>query len=204
MIHLLFVGDGERDAAVNPPLVRQITGSDVNATTRAWARLNAGKGYGRRLQFAIRQARDEGLQGVVATIDHDKSRGQERLRDLRDGRSKDRHTSAPLPTALGCANPHSEAWLLDDAVAVRASLSLDAKTPIPSVRTTGNPKGLLAALHSQSPRADVPIREILIAIATAIDPRRCQHQDKTGFAAFADDVREEMRPLIVGSARLRS
>ena len=131
MIRLLFVGDGERDAAMNPPLVEVLTGAEVEATTRPWARLNV-RGYDRKLRFAIRQARDEGLQGVVATIDRDKSSGHDRLRELKAGRTRDRETAPPLPAALGAANPHAEAWLLDDPVAVRTVLGLDNDAAIVS------------------------------------------------------------------------
>jgi len=196
MIRLLFVGDGERDAAMNPPLVKALTGSDVEPTARAWARLNlGGRGYERKLRFAIRQARDEGLHGVVATVDQDRSPGHDRLQALKDGRSQDRETSPPLPTALGCATPHAEAWLLDDHVAVRSVLELDAETPVPTVRKAKSPKDTLTGLHTDSPRADVPIREILAEIAERLDPARCAHKDETGFAAFADDVRDEIGPL---------
>jgi len=131
MIRLLFVGDGDRDAAMNPPLVKVLTGSEVEAT---------------------------------------------------------------LPTALGCANPHAEAWLLDDPVAVRDALELDADTIVPSFRKTKSPKGALAGLISQSRKADVSIRRILAEIAQRLDPVRCAHKDEAGFAAFAADVREEIGP----------
>lgn len=135
MIHLLFVGDGERDAATNPHLVATIVETEVEPATTSWARLNAaGKGHDRKLLFAIRDARDNGLEGVVATIDQDKSPGRERLKSMRAARTKDRETPPPLPTALGCADPHAEAWLLDDAVAVRTVLQLEPVSVIPNVR----------------------------------------------------------------------
>ena len=195
MIRLLFVGDGERGAAMNPPLVQVLTGADVEATTKAWARLNVGKGYERKLRFAIRQARDEGLQGVVATVDQDKSPGRERLRELEAARTSDRETAPPLPTALGFANPHAEAWLLDDPVAVRAVLELDTHMEVPSVRRAKSPKDTLATLHGQSRRANVSIRQILAEIAERLDPLRCAHKNETGFAAFAANVHEEIGPL---------
>ena len=77
MIRLLFVGDGDRDAATNPHLVATIVGTEVEPATTSWPRLNeAGKGYDRKLLFAIRDARDKGLEGVVATVDQDKSPGK--------------------------------------------------------------------------------------------------------------------------------
>jgi len=117
MIRLLFVGDGERDAATNSHLVTVITGAQVIPTTKPWARLNqTGRGYDLKLLFAILQARQDGLDGVVAAVDRDTSRGRDRLRELQAARTKDREKYAPLPTALGVADPHAEAWLLDDPV----------------------------------------------------------------------------------------
>ncbi len=196
MIRLLFVGDGERDAATNPHIVERLISTRVEPRTIPWPRLHqAGRGYDRKLLFALRQARQEGLQGVVATIDQDKSPGRERLRSMELGRDKDRESAASLPAALGCADPHAEAWLLDDPVAVRDALRLDGQTPIPTVRKVKSPKDQLAALHAQSPRSGDPIRDILVDIAQALDPTRCQHTQETGFAQFAKEVAHELGPL---------
>jgi hypothetical protein len=135
MTRLLFVGDGERDAVTNPHLVATIIGTAVLPDTIPWPRLNqAGSGYSRKLLFAIRKARDERLEGVVATVDRDRSRGKDRLRELEAARTRDRETYAPLPTALGAAEPHAEAWLLDDPVAVQTVLGLAIDIRIPTVR----------------------------------------------------------------------
>jgi hypothetical protein len=195
MIRLLFVGDGERDAAMNPVLVRILTGAEVDPTTRAWARLHGHGGYERKVRFAIRQARDTGLEGVVATVDQDRSPERERLRELEAGRARDRETAPPLPTALGCARPHAEAWLLDDAHAVRTVLNLVDAGAVPNVRTVDDPKRTLNRLHAECPRAEVPIREILAELAARIVPERCPHRKDTGFAAFAAEVRREIGPL---------
>jgi hypothetical protein len=194
MIRLLFVGDGERDAAINPYLVTVITGALVDPTTTPWARLNVpGKGYDRKLLFAIAQARQDGLEGVVATVDRDKSRGRDRLRDLQAGRAKDREKHPPLPTALGLADPHAEAWLLDDPVAVRSALRVEVE--IPTVRRVDSPKDEIGRLHQASPRCDEPIRIMLIEIAQALSVARCQHGRETGFSQFAQDVHDEIGPL---------
>jgi hypothetical protein len=196
MIRLLFVGDGERDAATNPWLVATITGTAVEPTAIPWPRLHsAGRGFDRKLLYAIRKARHDGLQGVVATIDKDGSPGRDRLRDLEAGRTKDREQAAPLPTALGCADPHAEAWLLDDPVAVRQALRLDTVADIPNVRKTVSPKDALTALHARSPRATEPIRTILVEIAKALAPGRCEHAKETGFARFEKEAEAEIGPL---------
>jgi hypothetical protein len=196
MIRLLFVGDGERDAATNPHLVTTIIDASVEPRAIHWPRLNqAGSGYSRKLLFAIRKARDDGHQGVVATVDQDKSHGRDRLRELEAARTRDRETHPPLPTALGAAEPHAEAWLLDDPVAVRSVLRLAPDARISTVRQVASPKEALDRCHRESPRADDPIRAILVEIAHAVVPERCQHARETGFAHFVDDVRREIGPL---------
>lgn len=195
MIRLLFVGDGPSDAAVNPRLVENMLGVPIAATPDSWARLHdSRRGYDRRLLFAVRRARDLGLQGVVATIDKDKSPGRERLRALEAGRVRDRETAAPLPAALGCADPHAEAWLLDDPVAVSRVFQVAANA-VPNVRKVRSPKDEIAHLHAGSSRAEETLRAILVEIAQALDPRHCQHKRETGFAAFEKEVRQEIGPL---------
>ena len=197
MIRLLFVGDGERDAATNPHLITTITAAAVEATTAPWARLNqAGRGYDRKLLFASAQARAGGLDGVVATVDRDTSRRRDRLRELEAARTRDRQTHPPLPTAIGSANPHAEAWLLDDPVAVRAALRLEGDRPIPTVRQVDSPKAELDRLHRGSTRCNEPARNILVDIARTLAVERCQHASETGFAYFVDDVQSELRPLV--------
>jgi hypothetical protein len=196
MIRLLFVGDGERDAATNPHLVKRLISSPIEPFAAPWPRLHqAGRGFDRKLLFALRGAREQGLDGVVATVDQDRSRGKERLRSLEAARTKDREAAAPMPTALGCADPHAEAWLLDDAVAVREALRLERDTPIPTVRKVQSPKNEIAALHARSPRNSDPIRAILVEIARKLDPDRCQHARETGFAHFTKEVKTEIAPL---------
>jgi hypothetical protein len=196
MIRLLFVGDGERDAATNPHLVTIITGARVDPTTRPWPRLHAaGRGYDRKLLFAIAQARHDGLHGVVATVDRDTSPGRDRLRDLEAGRTRDREKHAPLPTALGVADPHAEAWLLDDPVAVRTTLRLPGDLQVPTVRQVDSPKSEIGRLHRASPRSGEPVLVMLAEIARSLSIDRCQHGHETGFSHFVEDVRREIGPL---------
>lgn len=196
MIRLLFVGDGERDAAMNPPLVKAITGAPIGPVSTPWPRLNqAGKGYDRKLLFAIRQARQAGLQGVVATVDRDRSSGSDRLRSMVAAREKDRGISPALPAALGCAAPHAEVWLLDDPVAVREILKLEPEADVPNVRKVKNPKEELRRLQSTSPRRGESPTTIVAEIAAALRPQRCQHSKETGFAGFVDEVATEIAPL---------
>ncbi len=196
MIRLLFVGDGERDAATNPPLVATILAAPVEPTAVPWPRLNqAGQGYDRKLLFAMAQARADQLEGVVATVDRDTSRHRDRLRELEAAREKDRQSHPPLPTAVGSADPHAEAWLLDDPVAVRTALRLDRAAAIPTVRQVNSPKAELGRLQRASARCDDAVRDVLVDIARELSIERCEHARETGFAAFARDVRREIGPV---------
>jgi hypothetical protein len=119
-----------------------------------------------------------------------------RLRVVLRAREADRALSPAIPTALGEAVPHGEAWLLDDAVAVRAALNLPADTPIPTVRRSQNPKRTLHELLANSPRTGDRPLEVLADIARQLEPSRCTHGKKTGFHGFVGEVREESGPLV--------
>lgn len=201
IIALLFVADGPRDAAVVPHLVEGVLGAAVTAEFRAWKslRLNGrggAKGYARKLAFAARVARDAELRGLVATVDTDTAEKGRRLRELKDAVTADRLRSPALPTALGEATPHLEAWLLDDAVAVRRVLQLDEEIAFPTVRRVKSPKEALNDLMASSSRGEDELMVILGQMASAVDASRCAHMGETGFKAFVDEVRYELLPLV--------
>lgn len=86
MIRLMFVGDGKSDEAVVPRLVERILGTGVAEDARGWARLHgSGRGYHKKLRFAILAAKDSGAAGVVATIDRDRDRRGARLKAFAKG-----------------------------------------------------------------------------------------------------------------------
>lgn len=201
MIHLLFVGDGERDAVTVPRLVEGILGISIREETRRWARLHrAGRGYDRKLKFAFRLVRVAEAEGLVATVDHDEEKKKRaRLRTMQQVREAERREFPPLPTALGQAVPHGEAWLLDDPVAVRQALKLPNDTQIPTVSKTKDPKKALESLLAESKRAGERYLHVWADIAREVDPERCVHSKETGFEAFADDVRDELGALAVGA-----
>ena len=208
MICLFFVGDGARDEATVPPLVRTILQIDFSTLFQPWARLHAAerrgrpgrrlRGYGRKLLYAIRAARVAQADGLVATVDRDKAPGG-RLGRLREARAADRQQAPSLPTALGEAKPHAEAWLLDDPAAVREALELPGNAPIPSVRQSRHPKDTLHGLWERSPRREAGPEEREIAvlqdIARRVDSTRCAHRRETGFQGFVTEVRRELGGL---------
>ena len=199
---LLFVGDGPRDEAAVPRLVEGILEIEVRETFRPWARLHGGgSGYGRKLAFALGQARDLNAQGLVATIDRDHDHSGGRLGAVRKRRDDVRTVSPPFPTALGEASPHLEAWLLDDEVAVRTALRLDPDRVVPNVRNEKHPKSALEALHAASRRAGDRPLEVWADLARAVRPERCAHAQSTGFEEFVAEISLELGPLAGGTRR---
>lgn len=197
-MHLLFVADGPRDKAAIPKLVERILNTAIESVFQEWKgiRLHRGGGYKRRLLFVIGQARDQELDGVVATVDSDRDAPKKRLKELCLGRDEDRKnaTVSPLPTAVGEAVPHLEAWLLDDPVSVRNALGLPRDSDIPDV-AQGDPKTALNRLIDESESSDRPT-QLLSAIACELDSERCNHSSDTGFKDFVHDVRAELEPLL--------
>lgn len=205
MIHLYFIGDGERDGAAVPPIVAGLLNAQFDVTTDSWKdkRLHGRgkgatkglKGVGRKMLYALRRARNRGADGVVATADRDKTTGRTRLKKLQEARARDRAKLPALPTAVGVAIPHQEAWLLDDPAAVREALELPPSTDVPSVSKVDYPKTTLETLLENSPRAAEKPLVVWADIAGCLDARRCRQGKRTGFQAFVEDVRNEIGPL---------
>jgi hypothetical protein len=200
MIKVHFVVDGPRDHLMIPLLIEKILGRNIQPiSTTAWkeVHLSAGKGYPRKLLFAIRKARADGADAVVATVDTDASNRRAKLRELEEARRDDRSRAPSLPTAIGEANPHADAWLLADQVAMRRALGFDENTKIPNVDDCRDPRTAVDNLIEQSENfAGQKKSEILGAIARQVVPSRCGHQKETGFKTFADDVKSEFRSLL--------
>ena len=200
MTTLLFIGDGPRDLAMLPGLVEGILQARFDRQCRDWhaIRLNRGKGFGRKLLFAVRQARDARWDGVVAVVDADNDRHGERLKELKAARSADRAKTPAFPTALGQVFPHGEAWLLDDPVAVRLTLRLIGDVAMPNVSRITNPKESLHELVAGSERADEKYLLLIEEMARQISSARCVHAAETGFKDFVEEVEAELGPLASG------
>lgn len=197
MIRLFFVGDGRRDAVTVPTLVKKLLGREIAEESRPWARLHeAGKGYSRKLLYAIRRAKDGRNAGVVAVVDQDRELRGKRLEALKQARMADREKYGAFPVAVGEACPHGEAWLPDDAAAVRKALRLAPDVSVPSVAKTRSPKLELERLQANSPRAAENHLAVWADIADWIEPTRYAHPDKSGFTAFAQDVRNELSYIV--------
>lgn len=209
MIRIHVIGDGDRDGATVPALVTNLLGVDVEGTFFPWnsppeskgrkLRMNTRGGYAKKIAFAIERARHDRAAGLVAVVDRDVEPTGDRLDSLRLGRESDRRVRAPIPTAIGEAVPHGEAWLLDDRVAVRDSLYLEDR----NFHTVdeSNPKSAVDALIDASPRREEKHLDVLRDIANQVARSRCPNTHRTGFASFADEVRHEFRDLAKSSPR---
>lgn len=192
MIHLLIVGDGERDARTVPRLIERILEEEIRNDWLPWARLHRGN-YRRKVLFATRQARDAKADGLVAIVDADKTKNHERLKEMKKAREDDRQSLPPFPTALGEAIPHGESWLIDDPVAVRQALKLTIE--VPNYRDCNYPKDDLQKLIQASIRAGEELLDLLEDIARQVDGSRCVHDKESGFHGFREEVVAEIGPL---------
>ncbi len=199
-LKLLFAADGPRDEAALPPLVGNLLGTTVEPVFTAWkgVRLQRGGGslggYGRKLLFLLRDARDRGVAGVVATVDVDRDPGSSKLKDLEEARNRDRAAGKATPAALGEAIPHMEAWLLDDDVAVRKALNLASDAAVAVPTKVKSPKEELDLLH-QAAGACQEISELLAILAKELNVTHCGRAGHTGFMAFYKEVDRELKPL---------
>lgn len=192
-MRLLLVADGERDRVAIPKLIETLLNVTVEVQLNEWKKIQLARssGYKRKLQFAMRRARDASFDGVVATIDADAAGVTTRLSELSTARSIDRQDPAltALRTAIGEAVPHLEAWLLDDEKAVRTVLLLEATVALPSVAKC-DPKTTLDALISESERAESH-NALIGEIASQVLIDRCTHSKATGLQDFANEIERE-------------
>jgi hypothetical protein len=197
MKRIHFVGDGDRDARTVPHLVETILEMQIESVTFHWARLNSVSGYARKVFYAIASAVNQEADGVVLVVDRDKAQAWRRLGELNNGREdyRQRSSHVSLPAAIGEANPHGEAWLLDDTVAVRQALQLEPSVEIRPIAKTKDPKAHLTELIGISDVAGMKPIDALAAIAQLVDPERCLHTKATGFERFRSDLLKEFQAM---------
>ena len=193
MIHVLIVGDGPRDEAVLPAIVATLLNTATQYEFRAWRELRETKkwgscGYRRKFGLALLIARQWKKSGLIAVVDRDTAPKNTRLNELHEVRGSDRERHPHLSTALGEADPHVEAWLLDDAKAVRSALGLPTTTKIPPSSKFENPKRELDRLIDESNRKGDERMGVLADIGKSIMRERCLSRDRTGFQDFIDDI----------------
>ena len=138
MILILFVGDGEAatqqqfliwSGAFSTSKLRRQAGTGHASTTRGKAikRKFDSLSFKRSMQ---EQSAWSPLSTAIVLLDEEDC-------ELREARERDRMERPPFPTAFGEADPHGEAWLLDDPTAIRDALELDPEVEIPTLSKTG-------------------------------------------------------------------
>ena len=203
MIKVHFVGEGHRDEQSMPALVGSLTPTQFQATFSKWTRYRV-HSHRKKLLFAAQLAREANANGLVASTDQDNV-GPAKLTELKEARDEDRQANPPIPTALAVPNPHFEAWLLDDKVAVQEVYGVPTER-VPNVDEVDNPKAELSALFRSSELAASGHTEIetLKSISSRLDPTRCRHTQSTGLRAFLRDLTGEFRSLFEFPESLRT
>ncbi len=203
MIKVHFVGEGSRDEQSMPALVASITQMPFQSTFGEWTEYRVHTHH-KKLLLALHNARESNADGLIASTDQDAA-GPAKLRELQEARAADREVNPPLPTALAVPNPHFEAWLLDDKVAVQEVYGIPTER-IPNVDEVDNPKAKLSALFRSSELAATGPTEVetLKSISSRLDPTRCQHRQSTGLRAFIRDLKDEFRSLFEFPESLRT
>ena len=166
------------------------------AKRRSFAFLQ-GKSLAQKVRFAKRQAFYNRSAGAVFVMDSegDDRRRRKVLDEMSRGRDQEQ---VSLPIAVGVAHPCIEAWLLVDQDAVRRVAGLQEPLelpadpellPAPCESETGNPKAVLAAWGIRS-----AAQKDAIATATN-DIKRLEERCPRGFGRFAQEVRQQIKPL---------
>jgi hypothetical protein len=167
---------------------------------RAYAFLQ-GKGLSQKVRFAKRQANYNRSAGAVFVMDSegDERERQKKHKELTKGRDQE---LPDFPMAIGVAHPCIEAWLLADdraiawAIGPSAAVNLPAepeRLPAPQRDERNNPKAILAGLGARS-----TAEKDAIALAMNDMDLVCQ-RCRLGFAPFAHEVRQLIRPLFCPS-----
>ncbi len=190
IIRLLFVRDGERDAATILTSSRRSSALRRHHR-RPWARLNqARRGYDRKLLSRSARARQNGQQRRRYGRARYFTR-PDRIRDLQAARTKTMRlirrcrlqSSSPTLTLRPGSRQSSR----------REPRSGCRRDSHPHRPPRGKPESGVGRLHRTSPRCGEPMVSLLVEIAQP----SCRHVSdgrETGFAQFADDVRREIGP----------
>jgi hypothetical protein len=187
-------------AGVVPVLVHTLCGKpDAMAVKcRCYASLQ-GKTRAQKVAFSKRQARLSRSAGVVFVLDSEGDL-RARQRELADGRDRE---STDFPTAGGVAHPCIEAWLLADGNAIQSALSLDEtpevtdapeRLPAPCRDRKNNPKRVLSGVSSSGGR-ELSAKQKTCIAAAMNDMDLVRIRCPLGFAPFADEVENRIRPL---------
>lgn len=208
LVVLQFYGEGVTDVGpttsnpVEPSrgivtnLVHTLCGKNPQLRVRSahYAHLH-GKRLWQKVKFGKRQSFYNRVSGVVFVMDSEVI--PEVIKELMQGRDAE---LVDFPMAVGMAHPCIEAWLLCDAKAIQNALSLtkplqlppDVESlPAPQQNRALNPKTeliRLAEVESSSQKDAISLRIKDFAALRAGCPK--------GFASFADEIEQRIKPLM--------
>lgn len=191
---------GPPDKGVVPILVHALCDKPdaMQVKRRPYSSLQ-GKTRAQKVQFAKRQSLYNGSHGMVFVLDSEGDL-KGRVKELIAGRDRE-HTD--YPAAIGVAHPCIEAWLLADEQAIRRALDLSKtpdipdqpeRLPAPLKDRKHNPKTVLRNAVGEG-RNELSAKEKDCIAAAMNDMSLLRNRCPEGFAPFADEVENRIRPL---------
>jgi hypothetical protein len=191
-----------------PRLVHRLTGCppDVTYACKSFTDVPHahGKGhkYAKKAQQAIREAGQGGFDALAIVIDRDRRPDSRTLRPLRQGRDALAQEAFPA-CAIGTAVETFDAWMIADGKAAKAAGGDPAKThPNPESLdrkegTDKHPKDVADAVFDTEGGSG--LGPMYAVVAEHVDLELLENACPQGFAPFAAEVRERIRPAVAGS-----
>lgn len=162
-------------------------------------------GYARKVHRAIRDVQRDGDDGIIVVIDRDGPKGDQRLANLQQGRTRAReqdveHGKQSLPCALGVAQEMVESWLLGDPGAWQRAFGQGAPAPPadPELNTgvRGSSRYAKAVFERLLEQAGEPANlRGYTRLAKHIQTEALESKCPRSFKPFADELRNELGPL---------
>lgn len=175
-----------------PCLVDRLLGEpkDVCYRPRVFRHEAHVRGYKKKVQAAMRKARNLGAVGVAVVVDRDGRSNRGRLGELQEGRDA-MSPALAVPCAVGVAVEAFDAWMIADAGAVERAV------PGAGGQAHPDPESMdaRAAREYARQRLGKGLREKYAAIAGVVDLLALKRKCKEGFLPFADEVEKHLGHL---------
>ena len=187
-LKLGFALEGNSDYPIIPLLSRRVVQDTFPNITIAPDSIlrprKRGHGFIRELPIFARQLRADDVDVVIAIVDTDNTRVNERLKLLREAKDRCRQLEIAVCIAEGLAVRSVEAWLLADSQAIfkvfdgdRASVSFPAPENDPSPKRTLN--DIVRTLTAGREVTFAPFADLLaVDIRLDVLRRSCGHFEK--------------------------
>ncbi len=185
MLKLGFALEGNSDYPIIPLLSRRVVQDTCpNITIAPFSILRPrkrGHGFIRELPIFARQLRADNVDVIIAVVDTDNTRLNERVKLLREAKDRCVELKIAICIAEGLAVRSVEAWLLADSQAIfkvfdgdRASVSFSAPENYPSPKRTLN--DIVRSLTEGREVTFAPFADVLAAdIRLDVLRHRCGH-----------------------------